>query len=67
MPLKNGRSDKTVKSNIRTEMHTFVKTGRIGTSHPTSKGAAVKQAVAIAMNKAGRSRMQKAGKTKARP
>jgi hypothetical protein len=40
MPLKSGKSDKTVSSNIRTEMHA---------------GKPQKQAVAIAMSKAGRS------------
>lgn len=66
IPLKNGSSGKTIQSNIQTEMHEFKRTGRIGTSHPASKQAAVKQAVAIALNKAGRSRMQKAGKAKGR-
>jgi hypothetical protein len=60
MPLKNGHSDKTVKGNIRTEVHQFERTGRIGTSRPASKKAAVKQAVAIALSKAGKSRTQKA-------
>jgi hypothetical protein len=59
MPLKNGRSDKTVSQNIRTEVHAFERTGKIGTSRPASKGAAVKQAVAIALSKAGRSRKPK--------
>ena len=64
MPLKKGHSAKTVKANIRTEVHQFERTGRIGTSHPASKKAAIKQAVAIALNKAGRSRAQKAAKAK---
>jgi hypothetical protein len=66
MPLKNGSSNKTISSNIRTEMHKFERSGRIGASRPASKQAAVKQAVAIALNKAGRSRTQKAGKAKDR-
>jgi hypothetical protein len=56
MPLKTGRSDSTVSQNIRTEVHQFERTGRIGTSHPASRKAAVAQAVAIALSKAGRSR-----------
>lgn len=47
MPLKSGKSNKTVGENIKTEMH---------------HGKPQKQAVAIAMNKAGRSRKQKKNK-----
>jgi hypothetical protein len=64
MPLKNGSSDKTVHANIVTEVHQFEKTGRIGASHPASKKAAIKQAVAIALSKAGRSRAPGARKPK---
>lgn len=41
MPLKSGKSKKTVSSNIRTEMHA---------------GKPQKQAIAIAMHKAGKSK-----------
>lgn len=41
MPLKKGSSRKTISENIRTEMHA---------------GRPQKQAIAIAMNKAGKSR-----------
>ena len=58
MPLRKGRSDKTVSSNIKTLVHEYVGSGHIGTSHPASKKKAVKQAVAIALTKAGRSRKQ---------
>lgn len=56
MPLSKGKSDKAVSKNIRTLVGDFEKSGRIGTSKPASKTAAQKQAVAIALQKAGRSR-----------
>lgn len=56
MPLKSGKSNKTISTNIETIMHEWKKDGAIGTSHPKSKKKAVKQAAAIAYDKAGRSR-----------
>jgi len=56
MPLKKGSSQKTVSSNIRELVGTYEKKGAIGTSKPKSKKAAVKQAVAIALSTAGKSR-----------
>lgn len=56
MPLKPGKSNETISKNIETVMHEWKKDGAIGTSHPKSKKQAVKQAAAIAYDKAGRSR-----------
>lgn len=56
MPLKKGCSQAVVSSNIGTLVDDWKKNGSIGTSHPPSKEKAVKQAVAIALNKAGKSR-----------
>lgn len=52
MPLKKGSSQQTVSSNIKTLVHDYERTGTIGNSKPASKKKAVKQAVAIAMDKA---------------
>ena len=52
MPLKKGASRKTVSSNIKTIVHEFERNGSIGNSKPASKKKAIKQAVAIALNKA---------------
>ena len=53
MPLKSGKSQKTVSKNVSELMKSFKKKGKIGTSKPKSKKAAQKQAVAIALSKAG--------------
>lgn len=49
MPLKSGKGN--VEANVRELVHSFRKTGRIGSSHPENARAAQKQAVAIAFSK----------------
>ncbi len=56
MPLKKGSSRPVVSSNIKTLVDEWKKDGAIGTSHPRTKKKAIKQAVAIALTKAGKSR-----------
>lgn len=65
MPLKKGSSQKTISGNISEMMGAFKKSGSIGTSKPKSKKAANKQAVAIALSTAGKSKkMAKGGAMK---
>jgi hypothetical protein len=68
MPLKKGSSRKTVSGNIREMEHSWEKTGKIGNSRPASKKKAIKQATAIALKKAGKSKYKTgaARKTSAR-
>jgi len=54
MPLKSGKSNKVVSANVQTLVDDWQAKGRIGTSRPKTKKQAVKQAVAIALSKAGR-------------
>lgn len=61
MPLKKGSSQKTISGNIGELVRTFKKSGKIGTSKPKSKEAAIKQATAIAYSEAGKSRKMKSG------
>ena len=56
MPLKKGTSQAVVSSNIKTLVDDWKKKGSIGSSHPATKGKAIKQAVAISLGKAGKSR-----------
>ena len=58
MPLKSGKSQDTVKRNIKTLVHEYESSGSIAKSRPKSKKKAVKQAVAISLKKAGKSRTQ---------
>jgi hypothetical protein len=63
MPLKKGSSQKTISSNIGEMVKSFKKTGKLGTSKPKSKEAAVKQAAAIAYRSAGKpKKMEKGGR-----
>ena len=59
MPLKPGARPAVVSSNIRTLVNEWKKDGAIGASHPATKKKAIKQAVAIALTKAGKSRNAK--------
>jgi len=59
MPLKKGKSRKAIKANISELVKKFKKTGKIGTSKPKSKKKAIKQAIAIALKKAGKSRRRR--------
>jgi hypothetical protein len=61
MPLKTGKSKKVISENIGEVVRKYKKTGEIGTSTPKSKEAAVKQAVAIAYSKAGKSKKMASG------
>lgn len=61
MPLKKGSSQKTISSNVGELVRKFKSTGSIGTSKPSSVGKATKQAVAIALSTAGKSRKMKKG------
>jgi hypothetical protein len=65
MPLKKGKSQKVISSNIGEIISSYSKTGKIGTSSPKNKGDAIKQAAAIAYASAGKSRKYKSGSTPA--
>jgi len=56
VPLRKGSSQPVVSSNIKTLVDDWKKDGAIGTSYPTTKKKAIKQAGAIALAKAGKSR-----------
>lgn len=59
MPLKSGKSKKTISKNIGEMLGKYKKTGKIGTSKPESMEAAIKQASAAAYTKAGKSKKKK--------
>jgi len=62
MPLMKGKSAKTISKNIGEMVRSFKESGKIGTSKPASVRKAVKQASAIALSKAGKSRMKRGSK-----
>ena len=59
MPLKSGKSKKTISANIGEMVGKYKETGKIGSSKPKTMKAAVKQASAAAYAKAGMSRKGK--------
>jgi len=59
MPLHKGKSKKVVSKNIEELLHSWKQKGFIGTSHPENMDKAKAQAVAIAMEKAGKSKEKK--------
>lgn len=61
MPLKRGSSQKTISANIGEMVGAYKDTGKIGTSKPKSKSAAMKQAAAIAYEKAGKAKKMAKG------
>jgi len=59
MPLKEGKSSKVLSQNIEEMVNAYKEKHKIGTSKPECKKDAIKQAVAIAYAKAGKSRIGK--------
>ncbi len=55
MPLKHGTSQKTFDSNVGEILKSYAKTGKIGTSKPTTNIKARKQALAAAFDMKTRS------------
>ena len=52
MPLKSGKSQRTISSNIKEMMKAYEKTGKIGSIKPRSKKHALEIAQAAAYRKA---------------
>jgi hypothetical protein len=59
MPLKKGKSRKTISSNISEMFKAWQKKGKIGNSKRKNKKSVLKQIVAIALNKAGKGKKKK--------
>ncbi|PRC91413.1 hypothetical protein [Solimicrobium silvestre] len=60
MPLAKGSNKAVVSNNIKMLVDEWKESGSIGNSHPKTKRKAVKQAVAIALTKAGKSNKERA-------
>ena len=56
MPIKKGSSKKTISNNVKEVFSAYKTSGKIGSSKPSSPAKAQKQAVAIALSTAGKSR-----------
>lgn len=65
MPLKRGSSRKTVSHNVKEMVDSWKSKGKIGNSRPRSKKKVIKQAVAISLKKAGKSKYQRGNKQSA--
>ncbi len=61
MPASTGKKHDKVSANIEKIVHDWEQDGAIGSSHPKTKKKAVKQAVAISLKKAGKSKYQQKG------
>lgn len=59
MPLKKGKSQKTISTNIAEIMRSWEKTGRIGNTKPKNKAEALKIAQAASYTSARRSGLKK--------
>ncbi len=62
MPLSKKKSEKEFNQNVGELMHSFRKSGMIGSSHPENKEQAQKQALAIAFRQRRRTFLNKYNK-----